>query len=67
VGVQDIPKKHPELPNVPLVGDYVKTDEARRLIKYGIQDRRSLPDLIFCRQVRRRIVSNYFARPLPVP
>jgi tripartite-type tricarboxylate transporter receptor subunit TctC len=23
---------------VPLVGDYVKTDEARRLIKYGIQD-----------------------------
>ena len=31
-------EKHPELPSVPLVGDYVKTDEARRLIKYGIQD-----------------------------
>jgi tripartite-type tricarboxylate transporter receptor subunit TctC len=38
VVVQTMPKKHPELPNVPVVGDYVKTDEARRLIKYGIQD-----------------------------
>jgi tripartite-type tricarboxylate transporter receptor subunit TctC len=38
VVVQNMPKKHPELPNVPLVGDYVKNDEARRLIKYGIQD-----------------------------
>ena len=38
VVVQTMPKKHPELPNVPMVGDYVKTDEARRLIKYGIQD-----------------------------
>jgi tripartite-type tricarboxylate transporter receptor subunit TctC len=38
VVVQTMPKKHPELADVPLVGDYVKTDEARRLIKYGIQD-----------------------------
>lgn len=38
VVVQTMPKKHPELPNVPVVGDYVKTDEARRLIKYGIQE-----------------------------
>ena len=38
VVVQTMPKKHPELSNVPMVGDYVKTDEARRLIKYGIQD-----------------------------
>ncbi len=66
MGVQDIPKKHPELPNVPLVGDYVKTDEARRLIKYGIQDMAVITRPYFCRQVRRRIVSNYFARPLPI-
>lgn len=36
--VQNMPQKHPELPRVPLLGDHVKTDEARRLIKYGIQD-----------------------------
>ena len=33
-----MPKKHPELPNVPLANDYVKTEEGRRLLKYGIQD-----------------------------
>jgi hypothetical protein len=38
VVVQNMPKKQPELPGVPLLGDYVKTDEARKLIKYGIQD-----------------------------
>ncbi len=38
VVVQNIPKKQPELPGVPLLGDYVKTDEDRKLIKYGIQD-----------------------------
>jgi tripartite-type tricarboxylate transporter receptor subunit TctC len=36
--VQAMPKKHPELPDVPLANDYVKTDEGRRLIKHGIQD-----------------------------
>jgi len=36
--VQAMPKKHPELPNVPLANDYVKTEEGRRLIKYGIYD-----------------------------
>ena len=36
--VQAMPKKHPELPNVPLANDYVKTDEGRRLLKYGIYD-----------------------------
>lgn len=33
-----MPKKHPELPNVPLAIDFAKTDEARRLLKYGIHD-----------------------------
>jgi len=36
--VQAMPKKHPELPNVPLANDYVKTDEGRRLLKHGIYD-----------------------------
>jgi len=36
--VQAMPKKHPELPNVPLAGDYAKTDEGRRLLKHGIYD-----------------------------
>lgn len=36
--LQAMPKKHPELPNVPLANDYVKNEEGRRLLKYGIQD-----------------------------
>jgi putative tricarboxylic transport membrane protein len=36
--VQAMPKKHPELPNVPLAGDYVKTEEGRRLLKHGVYD-----------------------------
>ena len=33
-----MPKKHPELPNVPLANDYVKTEEGRRLLKHGVYD-----------------------------
>ncbi|HEX2226971.1 MAG TPA: tripartite tricarboxylate transporter substrate-binding protein [Candidatus Binatia bacterium] len=36
--LQAMPKKHPDLPNVPLANDYVKTDEGRRLLKHGIYD-----------------------------
>jgi tripartite-type tricarboxylate transporter receptor subunit TctC len=36
--IQAMPKKHPELPNVPLAMDYAKTDEAKRLIKHGAHD-----------------------------
>ncbi|MGH8546756.1 MAG: Bug family tripartite tricarboxylate transporter substrate binding protein, partial [Gammaproteobacteria bacterium] len=31
-------KPHPELPKVPLIGEIAKTEEARQLIKIGIQD-----------------------------
>ena len=64
--VQNMPQKHPELPRVPLLGDHVKTDEARRLIKYGIQDTAVITRPYFLSQVHRRIVSNYSARPLPI-
>jgi hypothetical protein len=33
-----MPKKHPELANVPLAMDYAKTDEAKKLIKHGAHD-----------------------------
>lgn len=33
-----MPKKHPELPKVPLATDYAKTEDARRLLKYGVHD-----------------------------
>jgi tripartite-type tricarboxylate transporter receptor subunit TctC len=36
--LQTMPKKHPELPNVPLAIDYAKTDEARLLLKYAVHD-----------------------------
>ena len=66
VVVQNMPKKHPELPSVPLLGDYVKTDEARKLIKYCIQDTAVITRPYFLSQAHRRIVSNYSARPLPI-
>lgn len=33
-----MPKKHPELPKVPLAMDYAKTEDARQLLKYGVHD-----------------------------
>ncbi|HSQ18992.1 MAG TPA: hypothetical protein VLR92_01325 [Blastocatellia bacterium] len=33
-----MPKKHSELPNVPLAVDYAKTDDARRILKYAVHD-----------------------------
>ena len=38
VVVLAMPKKHPELPNVPLAMDFAKTEEARRLIKHAVHD-----------------------------
>ena len=36
--IQALPKKHPDLPDVPNAFDLAKTDEARQLIKAGIID-----------------------------
>ena len=36
--IQVMPKKHPELPNVPLAMEYAKSEDAKRLIKYGAHD-----------------------------
>jgi len=33
-----MPKKHPELPDVPLASDYAKTEDARRILKYAVHD-----------------------------
>ncbi len=33
-----MPKKHPELPNVPLAVNFARTEEARRLLKYAVHD-----------------------------
>lgn len=38
VVVLTMPKKHPELPNVPLAIDFAKGEEGRILLKYGIHD-----------------------------
>jgi len=42
-----MPKKHQELPNVPLALDFAKTDEARRILKYGVHDTAVLTRLYF--------------------
>ena len=36
--IQVMPKKHPELAQVPLAMDYAKSDEAKRLIQHGAHD-----------------------------
>ncbi|OGP19626.1 MAG: hypothetical protein A2038_12790 [Deltaproteobacteria bacterium GWA2_57_13] len=38
VVLQAAPKKHPDLPNVPLAVEFAKTDEARQLLKYAVHD-----------------------------
>ena len=42
-----MPKKHPELPNVPLAIDYAKTDDARRILKYAVHDIATLTRIYF--------------------
>jgi tripartite-type tricarboxylate transporter receptor subunit TctC len=42
-----MPKKHPELPNVPLAADYAKTDDGRRLLKYAVHDTAVITRLYF--------------------
>lgn len=42
-----MPKKHPELPNVPLALDFAKTEEARRILKYGVHDTAVLTRIYF--------------------
>jgi len=33
-----IPQRHPELPNVPTIGEFAKTDEAKKLIQVAVYD-----------------------------
>jgi tripartite-type tricarboxylate transporter receptor subunit TctC len=47
VVLQVAPKKHPELPNVPMAIDFTKTDEARQMLKYAVQDVAVLQYLYF--------------------
>ena len=47
VVVQTMPKKHQELPNVPLAIDYAKTDDAKRLLKHAIHDTATITRLYF--------------------
>lgn len=42
-----MPKKHPELPNVPLALDYTKSDDGRRLLKYAVHDTAVINRLYF--------------------
>lgn len=47
VVLQVMPKKHPELPNVPMAVDFAKTDEARQILKYTVEDVAILQYLYF--------------------
>jgi hypothetical protein len=33
-----IPQRHPDIPNVPSIGEFVKTDEAKKLIQVAVYD-----------------------------
>lgn len=47
VVVQTMPKKHSELPNVPLAIDYAKTDDGKMLLKHAIHDTATITRLYF--------------------
>lgn len=42
-----MPKKHPELPQLPLAVDYAKSEEARKLLKYAVHDTAVITRLYF--------------------
>jgi len=42
-----MPKKHKDIPNVPLAVDLAKTEEGRQLLKYGIHDTATITRLYF--------------------
>jgi len=45
--IQAMPKKHPDLQDVPLAIDLAKSEEARRLIKYAVHDTAVMTRLYF--------------------
>lgn len=47
VVLQVAPKRHAELPNVPFAMDFVKTDEAKQILRYAVQDVAILQYLYF--------------------
>ena len=47
VVVTVMPKRHPELPNVPTALEFAKTDDARRVLKYAIHDIATITRLYF--------------------
>jgi len=36
--LQTMARRHPELPNVPMIGDYAKTDEAKKIVQVAVYD-----------------------------
>jgi tripartite-type tricarboxylate transporter receptor subunit TctC len=47
VVVLAMPKKHGDLPNVPLAIDHARTDDAKRLLKHGVHDTATITRLYF--------------------
>ncbi len=66
-----MPKKHPDLPNVPLAIDYAKTDAARHILKYAVHDTAMLTRIYFLPpgtpKDRVRILRKAFADTLRDP
>jgi tripartite-type tricarboxylate transporter receptor subunit TctC len=71
VVLQMMPKRHPDLPNVPLAIEHVNTQEGRQLIQVGIHDTNDLTrpyvmppatpkDLV---QILRKAVNNVYSDP----
>jgi hypothetical protein len=55
--VVGIPQRHPELPNVPSIGEFVKTDEAKELIQVAVYDYSASAGPMFSRPTRQRTAS----------
>jgi tripartite-type tricarboxylate transporter receptor subunit TctC len=66
-----MPKKHIELPHVPLAQDYAKSEDARRLLKFGVYDTAVITRLYFVPpgtpKDRVQILRNAFADTLKDP
>jgi tripartite-type tricarboxylate transporter receptor subunit TctC len=71
VVIMVMPKKHPELPNVPLAIDYAKTDDARRILKYAVHDIATITRIYFVPPAtpknRKEVLRKAFADTLKDP
>ena len=65
--LQMLPQRHPDLPNVPAILDYVKSEDNRKIVQTGVFDYASIARPYVFPQARRKIGYSRCAKDWPIP